>query len=147
MKTSEKGRNLIKQFEGCRHVVYLDQGGLPTVGYGHMDLSLMVGQLYSSEQIGNLFDRDILRNEEYINKYVSVPLVQHQFDPLVSFVFNIGIGQFLGSTLLSLLNQGHYDEVPEQLLRWSHVKGKISDGLRDRREIEGLMFAGLLTYE
>ena len=53
-----------------------------------------------------------------MNDGVKVPLEQDQFDALTSFVFNVGSGAFRDSTLLRLLNEGKYDEVPEQLNRW-----------------------------
>jgi lysozyme len=67
---------------------------------------------------------------------VRVPLTQNQYDALVSLVFNIGAGAFRGSTLLRLLNNSNYAAVPDQMRRWIHVNGKISNGLKKRREEE-----------
>ena len=67
---------------------------------------------------------------------VKVPLNQNQFDALVSFVFNVGNNAFRDSTLVKVLNAGHFDQVPTQLRRWIRDNGKIVKGLINRREKE-----------
>lgn len=140
MKTSERGRDLIKQFEGKRNTVYLDTGGLPTIGWGHMDQTMLVGQHYSEEQIEQLFDRDLGKVEEHLNEEIKVPVNQNQFDALASFTFNIGIYNFSNSTLLKMLNRREYYNVPNQIRRWNHVKGVVVSGLSDRRDSEARLF-------
>jgi lysozyme len=71
-----------------------------------------------------------------VNESVTVPLNQNQFDALVSFSFNVGDNAFRGSTLLKLLNQGQYDQVPAQLRRWVRDNGHVVQGLINRREKE-----------
>jgi lysozyme len=63
-------------------------------------------------------------------------LNQNQFDALVSFAFNVGDGAFRSSTLLRLLNQGQYDQVPAQLRRWNMDNGHVVQGLINRRNKE-----------
>lgn len=87
-----------------------------------------------------MLKKDIAWAEKTVNTYVKVPLTQNQFNALVCFVFNTGIVRFEQSTLLSLLNQGLYNEVPAQLLRWNvatigGVK-KTLEGLTNRRKAE-----------
>lgn len=141
MKTSERGRDLIKQFEGKRSTVYLDSAGLPTVGYGHMDQTMEVGQHYSDEAIEELFNRDISKVESNLTDEIKAPINQNQFDALSSLTFNIGIYNFNNSTLLKLLNQQQYYAVPAQILRWNHIKGRVVAGLTDRREAEARLFS------
>ena len=69
-----------------------------------------------------------------VNDAVEVPLNQDQFDALVSFVFNVGAGAFEGSTLLRLLNEGRYRDVPKQLDRWVKADGRTLEGLVRRRK-------------
>jgi hypothetical protein len=71
----------------------------------------------------------------------TVPLEQDQFDVLTSFVCNVGSGAFRESTLLKLLNQGKYDEVPEQLDRWVKAGSRTLPGLVTRSKAEGELFA------
>jgi lysozyme len=83
-----------------------------------------------------------------VNSHVKVPLDQDQFDALVDFCFNAGIGAFYGSTLLKLLNQGNYDAIPEELKKWNkcHIDGVLTvvQGLVNRRNNEILLWEGKL---
>ena len=80
--------------------------------------------------------------ENYINDLVEVPLQQHMFDALVSWVYNLGSGNLQSSTLLRVLNEGKYDEVPAQIRRWNKSNGQVLEGLVRRREAEAVMFMG-----
>jgi lysozyme len=89
--------------------------------------------------------KDLLRTDAAkavgpVTRLVTVPLSQQQFDALVSFVFNVGEGNFKSSTLLKELNQGHYDKVPQELNRWVKAEGKTLPGLVSRRADEGNLF-------
>ena len=77
---------------------------------------------------------------EYIDKMVKVSLNQNQFDALVAWIYNLGPTNFRNSTLLTVLNQERYSDVPEQIKRWNKADGKILDGLIKRREAEALLF-------
>ena len=80
--------------------------------------------------------------QSYINEYVEVALSQHQFDALVSWVYNLGPANLKSSTLLKVLNSGDYEGVPAQIKRWNKAGGKVLKGLVRRREAEALLFAG-----
>ena len=69
-----------------------------------------------------------------------VPLNQNQFDALVSWTYNLGPNNLKSSTMLGVLNQGKYDEVPAQMKRWNKASGKVKKGLIRRRNAEALMF-------
>ncbi|TAN46831.1 MAG: hypothetical protein EPN21_19290 [Methylococcaceae bacterium] len=79
-----------------------------------------------------LLCQDLAPAEDAVNGAVTVSLTQNQFDALVSFTFNVGKGAFLGSTLLKLLNQGQYGQVPVQLERWNRSGGQVVQGLVNR---------------
>ncbi len=85
--------------------------------------------------------------ESYINDMVTVDLKQHQFDALVSWVFNLGPTNLAASTLLKVLNAGEYDEVPAQIKRWNKAGGKVLQGLIRRREAEALHFQDKQWHE
>lgn len=145
--THEGARRLMER-EGSRAKMYYDSAGLPTIGVGHLlDKSeLTSGKIringqnipyrdgLSNEQIAHLFDRDNDIAERAVSQLVAVSLADHEFDALVSFVFNIGVGAFRRSTLLKKLNAGDKASVPEQLARWIYAGGKPV--LRARREQE-----------
>lgn len=147
---SSNGIAHIRKFEGCNPYVYEDQGGYPTIGIGHLltRTENMTGKIYingepvfyhqglSEQQCVALLKQDLAVPVNTVNEAVIVPLNQNQFDALVSFVFNIGCGNFKRSSLLRVLNSGNYDKVPEQLRLWAYVGEKISKGLQKRREEE-----------
>ncbi len=87
-----------------------------------------------------LLKQDLAVFESGVNNLVKVELKQCQFDALVSFSFNVGIGAFSTSTLLKKLNQKAYGEAANQFLRWNKAGGKILAGLTRRREAEKSLF-------
>jgi lysozyme len=145
---SKQGVRLIARFEGFRSDLYNDAAGHCTIGYGHL---VHLGHCNGSES--QEFRRGITRERALeilaedagdagatVNRLVKVPLEQNQFDALVSFVFNVGGGAFEESTLLRVLNQGEYDQVPAQLDRWVKAGGATLPGLVNRRNAEGALF-------
>lgn len=92
MKTSEKGKELIKSFEGCKTRSYHLPGELYyTVGYGHTGADVIPGYIYTRAQIDKFFDDDISKFEENVMKYNDIYIWnQNEFDALVSFAFNCG---------------------------------------------------------
>ncbi|HVF13161.1 MAG TPA: peptidoglycan-binding protein [Acidimicrobiales bacterium] len=148
-EASDVGLRLIEMFEGLSLDPYNDPVGHCTVGYGHL---LHHGNCDGSEpSISRDEARRLLRADarsagSAVSDGVTVTLNQTQFDALVSFVFNVGGGNFADSTLRRLLNEGNYDAVPTQLNRWVHAEGGVLPGLVRRREVEGRLFReGVLT--
>lgn len=141
MQIGRKGLELIKSFEGCRLEAYICPAGVPTIGYGHTH-GVRLGQIISQKQADDLLLEDLDQFVKAVNRLVIVPLNQNQFDALVSFVFNIGIGAFTSSTLLRLLNQRAYNEAADQFKRWNKGGGKVLKGLVRRRQAEEDLFRG-----
>jgi lysozyme len=141
MKISIELRNKIKQEEGLRLTSYLCPSKVWTIGWGHT-LTAKPGMTITKEQAESLLSKDIARFEDAVNSYVKVPLNQNQFDALVSFVYNVGAGNFLQSTLLKVLNQKNYDQASKEFLRWNKGSGgKVLSGLVTRRANESKLFS------
>lgn len=140
MTTSKKGVSLIKFFEGFRAQAYYDAVGVPTVGYGTTS-GVRMGMTITEAQGEAYLQADLRKFEDGINKLVKVTLNQNQFDALVCFTYNLGLGNFGSSTLLKLLNQGRFDLVPDQFMRWNKAGGKVLAGLTKRRQAEADLFA------
>lgn len=138
-KTSPKGIDLIKQFEGFRRNAYQDSAGVWTIGYGHTRTARQ-GMIISRTQGEELLKKDLVRFEKAVRDRVTVPLNQNQFDALISLAFNIGVGAFGGSTLLKRLNQGDYNGAANEFKRWVHAGGRRLKGLVNRREKERQLF-------
>lgn len=150
MHVGQRGKNLFKEWEGLVTHEYLDSGGAPTIGIGHLltrsertsgkitlgGQGLDYRNGFTEQQCWDLLNQDLSGSEAVVNEAVKVPLNQNQFDALVSFVFNVGDGAFRSSTLLRLLNQGQHDQVPSQLKRWNMDNGHVVQGLVNRRAKE-----------
>jgi GH24 family phage-related lysozyme (muramidase) len=141
MKTSEVGRELIKEFEGCRQVAYQDSVGVWTIGYGHTK-DVYEGQLSIKKTCDRFLEEDLEEFEGYVDSYVKVPLTQNQFDALVAWTFNLGPGNLSESTMLRKLNEGDYDAVPDEMRRWNKAGGEVLNGLVRRRDAEANLFTG-----
>jgi len=142
MRTSEEGRTLIKRYEGVRLEAYLCPAGIWTIGVGHTGGGVTKGMKITMEQAEHFLTEDLFVAEGAVRRLVEVPLKQNQFDALVSFVFNLGEGNFKKSTLLRVINStpNDYGKITTQFLRWNKAAGKILKGLTDRREDEAKLY-------
>jgi len=141
---SPQGLSLTKQCEGLRLTAYQDVAGVWTIGYGHTG-NVQPGETITDEQAEALLRADMAEAIAAVNRLVKVPLAQGQFDSLCDFTFNVGIGNFTGSTLLRLLNAGDYAGASQQFGQWVYAGGEKVSGLMRRREIEQGMFNGSNT--
>jgi lysozyme len=137
---SQQGLALTEQFEGLRLTAYQDSVGVWTIGYGHTGADVHPGLTISQQQASALLLNDVASAVATVNRLVSVPLTQNQFDALVDFVFNAGAGNFSGSTLLRELNAGDYAAAAAQFARWVHAGNQILPGLVARRKAEQDLF-------
>ena len=141
MKTGSEGLEIIKHFEGCELKAYWCPAGVLTIGYGHT-ADVDEGDEIEQEDADRLLEADLEEFEHYVLQLVEPELTQHQFDALVAWTFNLGPGNLKESTLLKRLNEGDFDDVPAQILRWTKAGGKELPGLVRRREAEALLFLG-----
>lgn len=143
MKTSPAGIALIKRLEGLELESYQDIAGVWTVGYGHTETA-GPNQKISESEAEELLRRDLAPREQAIERLVKVPLNQNEFDALVSFAFNAGIGALKTSTTLKRLNLGDRLGAADALMWWNNAKvnGVLREvkGLTDRRALERELF-------
>lgn len=139
MRTSRKGIEFIKAHEGLRQDAYLCPAGVPTIGYGHTH-GVKMGDRITEEQAERLLIGDLIVAETEVNRY-GFDLTQNQFDALVSFVFNVGAGNFRSSTLLKRLKANPNDpDIANQFKRWVYGDGKVLPGLVRRRNEEAKLY-------
>ena len=144
MKTSEIGLNLIKHYEGFYSKPYRCPAGLYTVGYGHLigsGLSLPDNwnRPFSIGEIDELLKRDLVRFEQGVLRYITVPLNQYKFDALVSFSFNLGLGNLQRSKVRQKINRGNIAGAITSLLKYNKGGGKVLKGLVLRRKDEAVL--------
>jgi lysozyme len=142
-KLSKKGFDLIKEFEGLELKAYLCPANVLTVGYGHVvrrGEPYKLGSLITKDEAEKLLLFDSAWAQDAVNRFVSVPITQQQFDALVSFTFNLGQTTFRNSTLLKLLNNRKFSACADFLLKYVFADGKKLRGLVRRRNAERNLF-------
>ncbi|MDH2121645.1 lysozyme [Pantoea brenneri] len=139
MKVSNNGINLVKRFEGLELKAYRDSVGILTIGYGHTH-AVKAGDAITGEKADAFLREDLQVAELTVNTNVKVKLTQGQFDALVSFVFNLGSGNFVKSTLIKKLNSGDYAGAADEFGKWVNAGGKRLPGLVKRRAAEREVF-------
>lgn len=142
---SDEGISLIKRYEGYKTTPYRCPAGLYTVGYGHvigngLQLPDEWNRTFSLGEIDELLRTDLARFERGVLHYCTVYLTQSQFDSLVSFSFNLGLGVLQRSTLRQKLNRGDYDGASKEFLKYTRAGGKVLKGLVRRRQAEYNLF-------
>ncbi len=142
---NQASSQLIKNEEGLRLRAYIDAVGRLTVGYGHTGSDVYAGQVISVERANQLFQLDVSTFGQGVEQSVTVSLNDNQFGALVSFAYNVGLGNFEHSTLLKKLNTGDYTGVQSEFARWN--KGTVDGqkvklpGLISHRAHEATLFA------
>jgi lysozyme len=131
---------LLKKFEGCKLKAYRCPAGICTIGYGHTSAAgspeVTDGMTITQKQCDDILRQDLVKYETAVTGLVKQPLTQHQFDVLVDFAYNAGVGALKSSTLLKKVNAGDFDAVPAELMKWTKGGGKVLPGLVRRRQAE-----------
>jgi lysozyme len=149
MRMSADGLALVKEFEGLRLKAYKCPAAVWTIGYGHTSAAgapiVSADMLISKENAEEILQRDMVQYEDGVRKLVTVGLTQGQFDALVDFAYNAGVGALQKSTLLKKVNAEKFDEVPAEFMKWTKGGGKELPGLVRRRRAEVKLWRGLET--
>ncbi len=149
MKVSDKLIKLLRHHEGVRNKPYQCPAGLWTVGVGHLigdgkTLPASWNKTFTNEEIDAILKRDLNRFELGVHKMLpNVLLRQHEFDSIVSFCFNLGLGCFQRSTIRQALLRGDKEAAMESLVKYCKAGGKILKGLQNRRLDERKLFLGI----
>ena len=133
--------NLLKKFEGCKLKAYRCPANVCTIGYGHTSAAgapqVVDGMIITQADAEDILKRDIVKYEIAVMDLVKVQLTQNQFDVLVDFAYNAGVGNLKSSTMLKKVNAGDLDAVPAELMKWTKGGGKVLPGLVRRRQAAG----------
>jgi GH24 family phage-related lysozyme (muramidase) len=140
-----RGLALIREFEGCKLRAYKCPAGVWTIGYGTTRIAgkpVKPSLWISQAEAEILLQHQVEDHWEEAEKQIlhADELAQEQVDALASFVFNVGVGAFQGSTLLKLLNQGLDTKAADEFTKWNKAGGKVSRGLVRRRRAEKELF-------
>ena len=145
MKVSPNGIAVLHHFESCALKAYPDPatGGDPwTIGWGHTGPGISKGLRWDQRTADLVFSQDLQRFEKGVLALVAAGINQGQFDALVSFAYNVGLGNLRTSSLLRMFNAGELDLAAAQFSRWNQAAGKVMKGLIRRRAAEAALFNG-----
>ncbi|NTU52847.1 MAG: lysozyme [Chlorobiaceae bacterium] len=145
MQVSGNCLKIIREFEGFSAKPYRCPAGVLTIGYGSTRYENGTPVKLTDPPITEAKAEEIMRAtlgqyEAAVNRYVTVPLNQHQFDALVDFAYNAGAQNLRTSTLLKLLNQKNYTDAANQFGKWIYGGGEKLEGLVRRRASERKLF-------
>jgi len=145
MKINQAGKDLIKNFEGCKLKAYQCSALHWTLGWGltfYPDgTKVKQGDVITQERADELFDYIL---EDFINKVrplIKKDLTENNFSALVSFAYNVGVGNLKNSTLLKKVNTNPSDEtIRAEFMKWVRAGGKELAGLKRRRKAEADLY-------
>jgi len=152
MTPSQSCTKLIQQFEGCAKknpdgtfAAYPDpgSGGDPwTIGWGSTGADIKKGVVWTQQQCDERFSTHV---DEFGGKVAAAlggaATTQHQFDAMVSFAYNVGVGNLQSSTLLRKHKAGDYAGAAAEFAKWNKAAGKVMAGLTRRRAAEAALYA------
>lgn len=140
MQLGARGEALIKSYEKLALVAYRKFPGEPwTLGWGRAH-DIVEGQTCTPDEAETWFQEDTADAVSTVNKSLTVPVTQNQFDALVSFAYNAGDSAESHSTLVRYVNAGRNDLAAGEFTKWDHVNGQVVLGLLRRREAEQALF-------
>lgn len=137
--STRAGLELIKEFEGFRANAYLCPAGVPTIGYGETQ-GVKLGMTTTEPEAAAKLEKRYDEFEAGVLKNVKVTVTENQLGALVSFAYNLGVGNLQRSTLIKLLNAGDYTGAANEFGKWTMAAGKVLPGLVRRRAAEKALF-------
>lgn len=127
----------VAKHEGLVLGAYLDPIGILTSCFGHVDTSLKKGQKFTEEQCLRQLADDLVKHDKQMMGYIRTPISDEERAAYLSFVYNVGVGNFSKSTLLKKLNNGDRVDACNELPKWNKAKvGEVVvtlNGLTERR--------------
>lgn len=145
-KVSKEALQLIKKFEGFCAQPYMCPAAVPTTGYGSTfyedGTKVQMDDPPITEQRATQLLQNILKTfEKHVDSYTRDDITQYQFDALVCFSYNVGVGALKSSTLLKIINTNPSEpRIKDEFLKWNKAAGKALKGLTKRREAEAELY-------
>lgn len=145
-KLSQKGLELIKQFEGLSLTPYVCAGGINTIGYGNTYYTngkkvTLQDKPITKQQAEELLKFSLSTYEKAVDSFCRDDISQSQFDALVSFAYNLGTGALQKSTLIKKVNANPKDvTIADEFLKWNKANGRVLAGLTKRRQAEANLY-------
>ena len=143
--------DLIREFEGLRTTAYRDATGVWTIGYGHTSRAglpnVQPGMTISHDEASRILALDVTRFAEGVESLLTRQLTDRQFSALVSFAYNVGLGNFGKSSVRLAANVGDHERVQRRLGLWVKAGGRTLPGLVRRRAAEAAMYGSTMPEQ
>lgn len=152
MTPSNSCYNVIKHYEGCKLEAYICSAGKITIGFGNTfypdGKPVKIGDKITLKQAEDMLPNIVLKFAQGVDRLVKRELLQCEFDALVSFAYNCGLGNLEKSNLLREVNKkGSALRIESEFIKWNKGGGKILEGLTRRRKTEALLYnQGILKF-
>ena len=148
MEVNKAGKDLIKQFEGCKLKAYKCPAGLDTIGYGNTwypdGTKVKPGDVITQERAIELLDIIVEDFAKKVKPLIKQNLTDNNFSALVSFAYNTGVTNLKSSTLLKKVNADPKDpSIKAEFMKWVRANDKVLNGLVKRREAEAKLYEQL----
>lgn len=148
MEVNKAGKDLIKQFEGCKLKAYKCPAGLDTIGYGNTwypdGTKVKPGDVITQERANELLDIIVEDFAKKVKPLIKQNLTDNNFSALVSFAYNAGVTNLKNSTLLKKVNANPKDpSIRTEFMKWVRANDKVLNGLVKRREAEAKLYEQL----
>lgn len=137
---SKQAYGMIKAFEGLRLEAYRDLIGVWTIGYGTTGPDVKEGLKITAEEAYKRLTDQVDWLASRLRFIVPKTLNQNQFDAILSFCYNLGIGAYKYSTMKKFVDSGEFIEASKEFDKWVFAGGKSIPGLVRRREAERVLF-------
>ena len=145
MVITNKLKELVKEFEGCKLKAYKCPAGIWTIGYGNTQYengkAVKEGETITLERAEQLLEVILIKFVQQIGELVKSKVNQNQKDALTDFAYNCGVGNLRSSTLLKKVNADPNDKtIKAEFEKWIRANGKVLNGLVKRRTAEANLY-------
>jgi lysozyme len=148
MEVNKAGKDLIKSFEGCKLKAYKCPAGIDTIGFGNTmyenGTKVQPGDVITQERANELFELIVEDFAKNVKPLVKQEITDNNFSALVSFAYNVGVGNLKKSTLLKKVNVDPKDPtIKAEFMKWTKANNVVLKGLVKRREAEAKLYEQL----
>ena len=148
MEVNKAGRDLIKKFEGCKLKAYRCPANLWTISWGltfYPDgTKVKEGDVITQQQAEDYFNAIVDDFAKKVDALIKSNVSENNFSALVSFAYNVGMGNFQRSTLLRKVNANPKDpSIRAEFMKWTRANGEVLKGLVRRRDAEAKLYEQL----
>ena len=136
----KKAFDVITKYEGWKPSTYVCPAGRKTIGWGFTSPETIRKGTLTRNEADKMLISYIDGLSSYLDGQVQVKLTENQKAALISFIYNVGRGNFESSTLLKKLNKRDFSGAAAEFSKWNKSKGKVLSGLTRRRADERALF-------